>query len=365
LHSELKIIDVPDGGIVTVSENRHQIALWNETSAFIITSLIDQSPTHVARILSEHFNISFEKAFEDVLSVVKALECQNRPLLKQEPAAVANFDTEFKQEHKYFDLDNCAFKISAPRAVMDKILALWSHRECGAVELCDKINITLYDFENGKMTLNGVEKIDSAPIHVLLGGVYQQIIETLHSKETWSAFIHAAAVSKNEKAIILAAKSGSGKSTLTAMLVNAGYDYQSDDMVPVTFNTHNIAPFPLPITVKPGAAKVLANLFKEINAKEKTVTQHIICKQSFRSTLPHAKALVFPKFVRNAETVFETVSVAKALTLLFEDRIHFGYPANVERIQDFVGWLSSVPRKTLVYSNFYEAEKCLSSLIQN
>jgi Coenzyme PQQ synthesis protein D (PqqD) len=358
LNSSFHIIDVPDGGIITVSQNGQHVSLWNETSAFIISSLKDQTAEEIALTLSAHFQIAYEIALADVQATIANLNKNpKQESLDQNIFASASF------AQKYFDLDGMIFSLHAPMSLLDMMMALWSHRECEPSASTVNIEIALLDDFNGNLKLNGVEKIDHAPIHVLLGGVYQHIVETLHPASQWGAFIHAAAVSKNGNGVILAAQSGSGKSTLTAMLVAAGYEYHSDDMVPLTFRNHKIAAFPLPITVKHGAAKTLAPLFKNINADEKTLTQHIIQDRSFKAAKPIAKALVFPKYVKDAATSFEDVSVSDSLLRLFEDRIHFGYPVSVERVQDFVQWLSSVPRKTLVYSKFEEAEQSLSTLI--
>jgi hypothetical protein len=144
-----------------------------------------------------------------------------------------------------------------------------------------------------------------------------------------------------------------------------GYQYHSDDMVPLTLQSNRIASFPLPISVKAGAVKTLAPLFKCLDAAETVKTQHIIQDACFVGEMPKAKALVFPKYVKDATTQFEDISVSDALAKLFEDRIHFGYPVEPERVQNFVDWLSTIPRKTLVYSKFEEAEKCLSNLLQD
>jgi hypothetical protein len=362
LQSLPHIIDLPDSGIVTISQSRNHVSVWNETSAFIISSLAEQSPQEIAKNLADYFNLPFEQTLFDVELTAKNLADQERLSfcgnVQSSTAIIA------KSELRYFNVEGHILSIEAPSAVIAMVMQLWAHLETVPALGSINLKIQMIDELNGSLSVMGEKKIDLAPVHVLLGGAYQQIVERLHPKLKWCAFIHAASVSLNGNGVILAAQSGSGKSTLTAMLVAHGYQYHSDDMVPLTLQSNRIASFPLPISVKPGAVKALAPIYACLDAAETAKTQYVIQDASFVGDMPKAKALVFPKYVKDATTRFEDISVSDALAKLFEDRIHFGYPVEPARVQNFVDWLSSIPRKTLVYSKFEEAEKCLSNLLQ-
>jgi hypothetical protein len=73
-----------------------------------------------------------------------------------------------------------------------------------------------------------------------------------HLPETHVAF-HAGAVSRNDVALMLPASSGAGKSTLTAALVEAGFDYGSDELAVVDPATMRLLPYPKPISLDPGS----------------------------------------------------------------------------------------------------------------
>jgi hypothetical protein len=71
---------------------------------------------------------------------------------------------------------------------------------------------------------------------------------------------HAAALSKNEKGIILAADSGCGKTTLTLALVRQGFKFLSDETAALNLNTGELAPYPRCLWVRAGTHKIFQQL---------------------------------------------------------------------------------------------------------
>jgi len=69
----------------------------------------------------------------------------------------------------------------------------------------------------------------------------------LHLKEY--LFLHAGALAKNNKAVLLPGPSGSGKSTLTLGLLNYGYQYLTDEVVVINLSDLRVLPFQRPIYI--------------------------------------------------------------------------------------------------------------------
>ncbi|HHT9108153.1 MAG TPA: hypothetical protein ACFYEF_09580, partial [Candidatus Wunengus sp. YC63] len=69
----------------------------------------------------------------------------------------------------------------------------------------------------------------------------------LHLKEY--LFLHAGALAKNNKAVLLPGPSGSGKSTLTLGLLNYGYRYLTDEVVVINLSDLRVLPFQRPIYI--------------------------------------------------------------------------------------------------------------------
>lgn len=78
--------------------------------------------------------------------------------------------------------------------------------------------------------------------------------------------LHASAVEKDGKALIMTGESGSGKSTLSAMLGHMGWRFMGDEFVLLDLVTGEAMPFPRPISLKNDAiaamqAQVAADRF--------------------------------------------------------------------------------------------------------
>ena len=160
------------------------------------------------------------------------------------------------------------------------------------------------------------------------------------------------------------------KSTLTAYSVARGYEYLSDDLVPLMAHGGGVAPFPLPISVKPGSAPVLAPFYAALVGDPKGQTQFIIQHTSFIGPARPAKALVFPRNIpcealRHAFAV--SLSVQEALARLLRDRIYLGSSLEQATLRKFIDWLQNVNRgNELVYCDLQEAEHCISlALLMN
>lgn len=70
---------------------------------------------------------------------------------------------------------------------------------------------------------------------------------------------HAAALSWQGRGLILPGASGAGKSTLTAWLLSQGFDYMTDELVFVPWQTDSIQTFTRPINLKNSARAILSH----------------------------------------------------------------------------------------------------------
>jgi hypothetical protein len=63
-------------------------------------------------------------------------------------------------------------------------------------------------------------------------------------------YLHAAAISKREKIILISGDSGAGKSTTVWALLHHDYKYLSDELAPVNLDNYSILPFPHALCLK-------------------------------------------------------------------------------------------------------------------
>jgi hypothetical protein len=72
--------------------------------------------------------------------------------------------------------------------------------------------------------------------------------------------LHASTFARNGRAVMLPARANSGKSTLATVMVEAGFDYLTDEASFLDLETGDVVAFPKPITLDPGSQQLLARL---------------------------------------------------------------------------------------------------------
>lgn len=93
---------------------------------------------------------------------------------------------------------------------------------------------------------------DAAPLPLAQGLLAAEMAMNLQVALGWRRHLlmHASAVEKNGKALIMTGASGSGKSTLAAMLGHKGWRFMGDEFVLIDLITGEAVPFPRMISLK-------------------------------------------------------------------------------------------------------------------
>lgn len=214
----------------------------------------------------------------------------------------------------------------------------------------------------GGLSVNGALRLASEPSEILIGAFYEMLIGRLRPGVEWQAMIHAGAIAWRGRAAVLAAPSGSGKSTLIAYLTTQGFDFLADDLVPLRADDHCIAPFPMPISIKPGSVAALAP-YRALDTGRADGEQFLSHDVAFDGPCRPATALVFPRYSADEPARCIEVSVEDALVRLLSDRIHFGVTIRPEALTGFVGWLRGIRIRELVYSDFGEARRWMTDVL--
>lgn len=71
--------------------------------------------------------------------------------------------------------------------------------------------------------------------------------------------LHAAAVARDGRALVLPAAMESGKTTLAAGLIDRGWAYLSDEAAALTLDGTTVRAYPKPLSIDPGSQQVLAH----------------------------------------------------------------------------------------------------------
>lgn len=139
--------------------------------------------------------------------------------------------------------------------------------------------------------------------------------------------IHAAAVSRDQRAIVLAGPMGSGKSTLAAALLLSGFDYLTDEVVAIDHDTLAVDPYPKPISLGAGAGSVPPGLAAldagRLGGLERYLGDHwLVAPGRVRSGCVGDRAtigaIVLPVYVPRAPARLEPISRPEAVLALAE-----------------------------------------------
>lgn len=108
----------------------------------------------------------------------------------------------------------------------------------------------------------GADASDCCDLDELLYAVDKALTIELQYRRSDLYFVHGAAVANGNQCIVISGESGSGKSTLCWQLCAAGFEYLSDELVPIDLRTMEAHPFPHALCLKsvaPGAAAIPAS----------------------------------------------------------------------------------------------------------
>jgi hypothetical protein len=171
-------------------------------------------------------------------------------------------------------------------------------------------------------------------------------------------WIHAGAVERNGRALLIAAASGQGKSTLTTLLLDYGWRLMSDDVAPVRMDTDEVLPFyQAPLRrLDPGMDVPV----EEVSALQREAIE--VPGKALRHEPAHVGAIVFPVFARGKSVELTTLKRGDgALELLRNARNFVDHKgAAVARAATFA---RSVPMFQLYYGSAREAVMSLENIL--
>ncbi|SDO34914.1 PqqD family peptide modification chaperone [Afipia sp. GAS231] len=216
---------------------------------------------------------------------------------------------------------------------------------------------------------DGLERMRTSNPGLLIGGLWHSVLECIHPNVHWRAVIHGAAVARNGIGLALAGPSGSGKTTLAAGLVSRGFDYLSDDAVPVSEPDGEIVPWPLPLSIKPGSKELLKSRFPELgnapaySTKGTEARLLVPAAEVWDATAVKLRALIFPRFIAGTAPKQRSLSQFDAIQNLLIDRVWLGYPITEARVKSFLDWLDDTPAHAICYGTLDDAVQLVERAI--
>lgn len=346
--------------------DRLRLFAFNRTAHLLWRVLCRGDASCLPAVLASRYGLSMDVAERDADAIVQQWIANGLLVEAGDPAVAPQIEQDSSSEFfgptifRRLRVGSLVFSIEAPVGL---IQPFWLNMSDDPEPPDVACRLEMATNGRGRLVVDDDVVLDDVPWYILIGGLYRTVISRLHPAASICAVIHAGAVAINGRAALLAAPSGSGKSTLTAYLVSRGFDYLSDDLAPL-LSDHSVAPFPLPISVKPGSAKALKPFYGALDASPGDVIQSLPLDVGFDAPARPATALIFPRYVAGSPTCFEKISTEEAITRMLNDQLSLGYPIDNKSLVVFLGWIKTVECRVLIYSEFEEAERCLKQILK-
>ncbi len=259
--------------------------------------------------------------------------------------------------------------VASDTALIGPIRELFRVFETPGVAPRSRIEIRFATETDIVLVEDGRERLRTDDWTEATGALYIAILETIHPGVRWFALIHGSALARGNDGIALAGPSGSGKSTLTAALMAAGFDYLSDDLIALAEPDGVIVPWPLPLSIKPGSADIVAGFWPELAkassypTKGMTARLLIPAAGAWDSEPVKTRRIFFPRYAAGAQAESMRLSSFQVVERLLKDRMWLGSPITEERVTAFLAWLQDTPAYALTYPDLDSAMRLIEDAL--
>jgi hypothetical protein len=195
--------------------------------------------------------------------------------------------------------------------------------------------------------------------YILMNEVVFYCIDTNTSHHA----LHAGAVWRDDRCIILPGKSGNGKSTLTGWLIMNGFQYLTDELVFLDSDAL-VLPLTRPISLKVGASHK-SWLLKEnhrdiITCGSGSMIPHRLLNSIFEPTNPRLTDVVFPEYNPTSEAGLREISPAKSSLYLLQSHVN-ARNLRGHGISEMASIVKQCRSYTLSYSSFDDLQQIFNS----
>lgn len=372
-HFLYKVVD--NKTITWFSKNNEYLVLENTTADIIKRLSKGVSVKEIATALSKKLSVPLDKTIDFILDLEKKVY---QPKTKSELNLINDYRSvkapkEFEYI-KYYKINTVIFKISySSELELSYVHPKFAHL---LIDKTDKYHHEFDVFIDNKFIFFYVNKKmigawSSKEIHYFQGKFSMELIQKIHQKEEkeWMGVFHASAVSNGKKSILFLGDSGNGKSTSLALLQANGFNCLADDFVPVDVEKQEVYSFPASISIKKNSLDTLLPIYPELETSaeynferlNKVVRYLKPNNTKFEKHLP-CKELVFIRYEKNSELIFEEISKINAFQQLIPDS--WISPVK-ENAQLFLDWFSSLTCYQLTYSKNNEMIDKVSQIFDN
>jgi hypothetical protein len=365
-------------GLIVHSHLRDSLVILNSTARLIWEMLADsRDPSTIASTLAYAFDISQEKARQDVESVFRLWNSEEFPDIQPIMVERSLSATDIRQDRqpvsrKTYLLSDVAFSIDFCSSEIESIIhAVLGHRECSSVTETSDLFEVLVDESDYCLKKNGFEVARENSPHSLRHALVYEAAKASYPDSQWLIFLHAGAVSDGKRSILMPGLPGCGKSTLTASLALEGFYYVCEDIAPITRNPWSVASVQTRICLREGGLIALKQKYPDLETVRggrrwgrqlRYLTPPTIEKDLTRVPV---HCIIFPEYTPEAALQLIPISSEEKLARLLQTGAWFSEPQDEERIKELLAWIEATPGYQIRYHNSEEAIVSIKRLIDN
>lgn len=352
-----------EGRLILFQERSRALFILNGTARLIWETVrTGANPEEAARLLAETCGVPLTTAQQDVKGILEQwrarglLNCgQTATPARHVPSSPPRPAFRFASTRVYAPCGRSIrfrFGASDLEELIHPLFAPWEVR---ADEGADTIDL-FRDGADRIVAVNGGEGERCAEAEDTLGSVVHRVLDLSYPEARWLAILHAGAVARDGRAVLLPGGSGSGKSTLTASLVRTGLAYLSDDLAPLDGRTGRVMPAPFAVCLKEGSWPVLSARFPALRrlrvvgsgARRRRYLDLSAAVCSTAAAGLSVGAIVFPRYRPDRLATLRRVPPLEALERLLEAGCWI--PITSDHVSALLRVLSETPCYAIEYN---------------
>jgi hypothetical protein len=209
-----------------------------------------------------------------------------------------------------------------------------------------------------------VTETASSPEEAVVMG-FREIVEVGCQHEDWLAILHAGGVTWKGRGIVLPSSGGAGKTTLTAALIQQGFGYINDDVIPLERGRNQLISLPVNLCIKPGSWTILQPFYSQLEHLRSFGRNHVPVKYlpppeaAITSGVCTAKYLMIPRRQPEVATALEEISPAEGLRAIIEGDSLLPRPLKPDDIEALIDWVGNLRCYNLNYDDLQPAVEAI------
>jgi len=247
-------------------------------------------------------------------------------------------------------------ELRCPRKLAADIAAMLGDCLSEPTSARHRINIEVDEHDHFAITSDGRPPVVGLTRGDLPTFLLEEALHALIVELDTAVALHAGAVARNGKVLLLPGATGSGKSSLVAWLIDRGFEYLTDELALLVDGKTGIVALPRALVVKPGAYQAVHALEAFQRTRSIAAGQHFVMRPP--ASRPGAAErpapcglIVFPRFEPGADLRLEGLSAGAAAVRLVSCNLNArNLPGlGIKALSELA---RSAPAVSLQYGNF-------------